>query len=208
METVIRYRGYVVLTLLYAILLGGYILYDRRPQPEPIVIIEPTIAPVPTVAPLQVHVTGAVQQPGVYLLPSDSRLYQAVQAAGGLIEEADDTLVKLADRLSDGQQVYIPFYERAAPPSPTTVTPRSTDQHTAVGANESRSGVVDGILVDINTANLAELDSLEGIGPTYAQRIIDYRETKGPFTDPAQIMNVAGIGQVCYERIKARIVVE
>lgn len=194
METLLRHRGYIILTLIYAIVFGSYILYERRPQPEPMEIIEPTIAPTLTPAPIQVHVTGAVRQPGVYALPPGSRLLQAVEAAGGLADDADRENINLAAYIRDGQQVHIPAQGAALPPGP------------ASSGAASGGGENDG-LVNLNTATAEELDTLPGIGPVYAERIIAYRNEHGPFTDPAQIMEVQGIGPARYEQIKSRITV-
>jgi competence protein ComEA len=165
-----------------------------RPQPEPIEIVYPTVAPTPSPGPLVVHVVGAVRHPGVYALPQQSRLADAVAAAGGLTEEADVATVNLADWARDGQQIRIP--EAGAQPSagPTL----------AEGVVSRLSEPVDVVTdkVNLNTATLDELDALPGIGPVYAQRIIDYRETQGPFEDPAEIMEIKGIGPACYEGLK------
>jgi competence protein ComEA len=198
MQTLLRYRGYIVLTCVYAILFGAYVLYDRRPQPEPIAITTPTATGVPTPAALVVHVVGAVAQPGVYTLPAGSRLAQAVQAAGGLTSEADAASVNLADYARDGQQVLIPVLGVSPPPSPTP----GSQTVSRAGASVSLGG-----LVNLNTATLAELDTLPGIGPVYAQRIIDYRLANGPFTDPAQVMDVKGIGPATYARIQDLVTV-
>ncbi len=193
MEAILRYRGYIILSLVYAVIFGGYVVYERRPQPEPIEIVEPTAASTPTPAPLQVHVTGAVRQPGVYVLPPGSRLLQAVEAAGGLADDATQEGINLAAYVRDGQQVYIPARGAAAQPE---------------SASRSIAPVTDANgLVDINTATADELESLPGIGATYAERIIAYRQEHGPFTDPAQIMEVKGIGPACYEEIKSLITV-
>jgi hypothetical protein len=82
MDRLLRYRGYIILSLLWAIVFGGYVLYDHWPRPKPIEIIEPTPPVAPTTAFIQVHVAGAVRRPGVYPLPADSRLVQAVEASG------------------------------------------------------------------------------------------------------------------------------
>jgi len=200
METLSRYRGYVILTLIYAIMFAGYVLYDRWPQPEPIEIIDPTPTPTCTPLPIHVHVIGAVQRPGVYLLPPASRLFQAVEAAGGLASDADPEGVNLADSLVDGNQVFIPRVGTPPPPSPTPIAGSS-----GLGAESAKSGLG---LVNINTASSAELDTLPGIGPAYAGRIIAYREAHGPFASPAQIMQVKGIGEATYEKIKDRITVD
>lgn len=191
-----RYRGYIILTLVYAIMFGGYVLYERRPQPEPIEIIEPTRASTPTPALIQVHVSGAVRRPGVYSLSPESRLAQAIEAAGGLADDADQERVNLAAHVQDAQQIVIPVKGATLVPSPVpSLVTRSS------GAGDSVS------LVNLNTATAEELETLPGIGPVYAQRIIAYRNEHGPFTDPAQIMQVQGIGPARYEQIKSRITV-
>lgn len=197
-DTFQRYRGHVILSLVFAILFGGYILYDRRPQPEPIEILEPTVAPTPTLAPIRVHVAGGVRHPGVYSLPPQSRVIDAVETAGGMSADADQERVNLADYVRDGQQVYIPKIGTLPPASPASSGgsgPGTTSRNQA------------GHQININTASATELETLPGIGKVYAERIIAYRETQGPFTDPAQIKKVKGIGDVCYERIKTHIVV-
>jgi competence protein ComEA len=197
MDRLLRYRDYIILSLLWAVFFGGYVLYDHWPRPEPIEIIEPTALPAPTDAPIQVHVAGAVRRPGVYALPPGSRLLQAVEAAGGLTEEADPNQANLAERLADGQQVYIPGRGTPALPHPTPLAQpaRAADVPLAGGA------------VNINTASAAELDALPGIGPTLAERIIAYRRDHGPFSEPSQIMEVQGIGQGVYEGISKLITV-
>ena len=200
METFTRYRGYAILGLVFAVFVGGYVLWERWPQPEPLTIVAPTptatVAPSPTPAPLRVHVTGAVQQPGVYILPPDSRLIDAVEAAGGLAANADSARINLAGFVYDGQQVFVPYALTPAPPSPTALpTPSVVGQPSVAGGGP----------ININTASAAELDTLPGIGPAYAERIIAYREEHGPFADPIEIMEVKGIGPATYEEIKNRI---
>lgn len=221
-----RHRAVVAVTLLYTLGLGGYVLYDQWPQPEPIEIVLPAALPTATVAsavaeasaepsptatpgPLHVHVVGAVQKPGVYVVAPGSRLIDAIEAAGGLTAAADQVGINLADCVFDGQQVHVPARGMALPPSPTpmprpsprAVAPTRVDANAGVG--ETHIG-----LVNINTATAAELDALPGIGPAYAERIIAYREANGPFIRPDQIQDVKGIGPVCYERIRNMITVE
>ena len=195
------YRGYVILGLILGIAFGGYVLYDRWPRPEAIEIVVLTPTATCTPAPLKVHVVGAVRRPGVYTLPSDSRLIKAVEAAGGLSADADQERVNLADHLFDGQQVHIPRVNTPLPPSPT---PLAAGQHVPGGSGSGE----DRGLVDLNTATAAELDTLPRIGPTYAQRIIAYRQEHGPFTDPAQLMEIKGIGQATYDGLRDLITVD
>jgi competence protein ComEA len=211
MNTFARYRGYAILSLVFTIIFGGYILWERWPQPEPITIIVPTAtsgptpttaAPSPTPAPLRVHVAGAVQRPGVYILSPDDRLIDAIDAAGGLAINADPARINLADFLRDGQQIFVPYEQTPVPPSPTPLpTPSAATQ-------VDQQPATAGGLMNINTASAAELETLPGIGPVYAERIIAYRDEHGPFADPIEIMQVKGIGPASYEQIKERIITD
>lgn len=149
-----------------------------------------TLSAPPSPKPLMVHISGAVLQPGVYALPAGSRIQDGIQAAGGLGPEADTSLLNLAALVQDGERVYVPSqtFTTPAPPITRSYTPQET---TTAGG-----------LININTASLGELESLPGIGPTLAQRIIEYRVTHGPFTTIEAIQDVAGIGPARYEQIK------
>lgn len=138
---------------------------------------EPGVAPTGT---LLVHVLGAVARPGIVELAPGARVVDAVGAAGGLTDEADPGGVNLARALVDGEQLVVPVVG-AAPP--------------AAAAGPVAGG--DG-RVSLNHADVAELDTLPRIGPALAQRIIDWREANGPFTDVAQLLDVAGIGDAVY----------
>ena len=153
-----------------------------------------TLRPPPTEQPIIVQIAGAVPRPGVYALAKGSRVQDAISAAGGFLAEADKTGINLARALDDGEQLEIPYAEGSSPVLGTPL-PAST---------ESTSSTE---LIDINTASLAELDSLPGIGPTTAQKIIDYREQNGPFLTKEDIINVSGIGPGTYERLKDLITV-
>jgi len=148
--------------------------------------------PPPTPRPIQVHVAGAVAQPGVYELLNGSHAQQAIEAAGGPLEGAVLDMVNLASPLEDGQQVYIPIEIDSSPVIPTSV-PDFTR--------------VTGELINLNTATDAELESLPGIGPSLAQKIVEWRETNGPFLEPEDIIQVSGIGQSKLEQIRDFITV-
>jgi competence protein ComEA len=136
---------------------------------------------------IYVHVTGAVNQPGVYQLKADARGIDAVNAAKGLTGDADGDAVNLASKLKDGQKLNIP-------------TKSQTQQvQTAGTASEAK--------VNLNTATKEQLMALPGIGEVLAQNIIDYREKNGAFSDPAEIKNVNRIGDKLYEQLKDLIVV-
>lgn len=195
MRNLARYRGYAIMALLNVIALGVLFLYDRRPQPEPLAILTPSRHP--TSAAIQVHVAGAVRHPGLYSLPAGSRLHEAIQAAGGLREDADRERVNLADYVRDAQQLYIPRQGITPPPGPTAASGAGTDLNAVAGQR----------LVNINIASPEELMTLPGIGAVYAERIVAYRQEHGPFDDIQQIMQINGIGPTTYERLKAYIAV-
>lgn len=150
------------------------------------------LRPAPTEKPIIVYITGAVPRPGVYALPKDARIQDAISAAGGFLAEADKSQINLAALLEDGQQLDIPYIEGASPVLGTPV-PEVETSTTEV--------------IDINIASSSELETLPGIGPTTAQKIIDYREANGPFISTEDIINVPGIGPGTYERIKDLITV-
>jgi competence protein ComEA len=200
-----RYKAYVLAVLLVAIAAGSVLLWLRRPQTTPIVIstpaptIAPTVLPTPTPAPLRVYVTGAVRQPDVYLFVTGSIVKDAIAAAGGPTDDADLDRINLAVQLQDQQQVYVPRQAEGTPPAP----PLST----APAVDASRSGSLNLAPIDINSASAAELETLPGIGPTYAQRIVEYREQNGPFAAIEEVQEVKGIGPSTFEKLEGLITV-
>lgn len=195
-----RYRVLVVSLLAVAIAAGAVYFLARRPQPAPITISTPIPSPTPvptdppTPAPLRVYVTGAVRRPDVYLLPPMSIVKDAVAAAGGPTADADLERINLALQLVDQQQIYVPRQGEDVPP---VVAP----------ANPGNAPAAESGPIDINTATLEELDTLPGVGPAIAQRIIDYRNENGPFGAIEEIMNVKGIGPATFEKFKDQIAV-
>lgn len=174
------------------LLAAGLILLASQPPRGAAILLQPP----PTAKPIVVHVAGAVAQPGVYSLAPGSRVEDAIQAAGGLLPEANGAALNLAAFVQDGERV-------VAPTLPPAITP---------GAPAVRSGTAEplpeaGQLININTASKAELESLPGIGPVTAQQIIAYREANGPFAQIEDIMDVPGIGEKTFEQIKDLITV-
>ena len=153
-----------------------------------------TLRPVPTEKPIVIQVTGAVPRPGVYALAQGSRVQDAISAAGGFLVDADKTGINLARALADGEQLDIP-YTNGSSPVIATEAPVATEAPSTAE------------LVNINTASSTELDTLPGIGPTTAQKIIDYRTQNGPFVSIEDIINVSGIGPGTYEKLKDLITV-
>jgi competence protein ComEA len=191
MKTVLN----IVIGILVGLFLaGGIWLAARAPKGETIVL-----RPAPTDEPLRVHVAGAVVRPGVYEMEENSRVEDAVEAAGGFVVEADKNALNLAAHLEDGERLDIPYVAGFIPDEESgfVVITEGTPSPLAGGDD----------LVDINTASVEELDKLPGIGATIAQRIVEYRETNGPFATIEDIINVPGIGTATFEEIKDLITV-
>lgn len=148
---------------------------------------------------LAVQVAGAVKAPGVYYFAKGTRVISAVEKAGAL-PQADLEALNLAQKLVDGEKIYVPTREETATAGNRAVMPQiSQGQERAEPGNRSAGTG----RLNVNTASAEELDrSLPGIGPTLAQRIVDYRNTHGPFRTVADLKNVSGIGERRYDQIK------
>ena len=154
-----------------------------------------------TQAPLVwVQVAGAVRRPGVYQLADDARVFQAIVAAGGFTEDADEEAVAQAAQLSDGCRIYVPVLGETVPGAVQGPTESSAGITGGASAAGSSGGVV-----SLNSATADELDSLPGIGPALAQQIITYRETQGPFTSIDQLTDVPGIGPAKLGQLRALV---
>jgi competence protein ComEA len=206
---------------LYGLLLalaatGVLLVVARRPPGRPV-----TLRDAPTPVPARVYVLGAVARPGVYPLPQDSILQDALAAAGGPSALADLAGLNLAQALADGDRVHVPEMTPTltpAPPTPTsrptvtvgpgtpTLTPAPTA--TALPATATRAAAaLPGGRINLNTATLAELDRLPRIGPATAGRIIEYRTQHGLFQAPEDLMKVKGIGPATFEQLKDLVTV-
>lgn len=141
-------------------------------------------------AEIYVDVEGAVVEPGVYVLPADARIADAVSAAGGLKEGALRRGVNLAQKLEDGMQVYVPSEAEQG------ISAASGSQ-TVGGSTGAASAKI-----SLNTASAEELQELDGIGPSLSQRIIDYRTEHGRFSSIEELKEVSGIGDVRFEALK------
>lgn len=145
---------------------------------------------------VMVDIKGAVQKPGVYQLPKDARVKDALAQAGGATKEADLRQLNLATKLQDEMAVYIPAAGEEIPPS------------SPVSSISSSGTSNDQPLVNINTANTDELQTLNGIGPSKASAIVSYREENGLFQTVEDLGQVSGIGEKSLEKIKAQITVQ
>lgn len=144
-----------------------------------------------------VYVCGAVEAPGVYMLNTGDRIYEAIALAGGLTEDASTSTVNQAEMVSDGQMIFVPTREEAAAGIVSV-------SEMGVENTSEQESVSDG-KVNLNTATLAELMTLSGIGESKAQSILDYRTKNGAFSSVEEIMNVDGIKEGLYNRIKDSI---
>lgn len=144
-----------------------------------------------------VHVSGAVAAPGVVQLPSDSRVDDALRAAGGPTGDADLSVVNLARPLADGEQIHVPVPGEEPRP----------DRAAGAAATGGHEGLDGGALIDLNTAGAAELEELPGVGPAIAQRIVEHREKNGPFPAVDGLLEVSGIGPATLEEIRGRATV-
>lgn len=152
-------------------------------------------AATPTVAlprPVKVHVAGAVQRPDVYDLTTDHRVADAIRAAGGVTPDADPQRLNLAARLQDGEKIVVPQRVEA---EPITAAVPSASPAPVAG------------LIDLNRAGQAELESLPGIGPVTAEKIIQHRSAHGPFARADDLVEKKLVGRATFEKIRELVVV-
>ena len=165
-----------------------------------------------------VHVSGAVNIEGIVELEAGSRIANAIEKAGGIKENADMTNINLAYLLEDGMKIHIPTKEEteANKNNENTLTESYvTSSSSGVSSKEdtnstqgSSKSTTSNEKVNINTATQEELDTLPGIGPSIASKIIDYREQNGKFNSIEEIKEVSGIGDAKYEKIKDSITIK
>ena len=141
---------------------------------------------------LVVYVTGAVNSPGVIELPEGSRIVDAVNKCGGMNESADTENINLAQKITDAAQIKIPI--------------RSENTNT-VSLSDGKSNSIDNNRVNINTADESVLDTLPGIGPAMAKRIVEYRQNQGNFQSIDDLKKVRGIGEAKYIKLKDKITI-
>jgi competence protein ComEA len=170
---------------------GLLFLLIAKPRGYPVQLLPP-----PTRAQIRVHVAGAIRNPGVYALPPGSRVEQALEAAGGCDPDADLTAINLAATVADGQQVFV-----------GTIGAPTQNRPSNPAASPSPSPAITG-RININTAEAPELDLLPGIGPSLAQKIIEYRQAHGPFSCVDDLIQVSGIGPAKLEAIRDLVTVQ
>lgn len=166
----------------------------------------------PVAADVVVHVVGAVARPGVVRLAADARAVDAVEAAGGLLPDADTARVNLAALLVDGQRVVVPAHGEELPEEPAAAGPPSGA--TSSGASGTAGpgpspGTASGgsALVDLNSATAEQLDTLPGVGPATASAIVGHRDENGPFGSVDELIDVRGIGEAKLEGLRDLVTV-
>ena len=162
---------------------------------------------------LVVHICGAVSAPGVYELPAGSRIIDAVEAGGGFLPEADEACCNLAEEIVDGCQIYIMTKTESCADGQTEkkagiqTSPDSDMQTTDRNVRSNSAPALENGLVNLNTADVAALMTLPGIGESRAKAIISYREQHGAFAQIEDIMKISGIKQAAFSKIKDKITV-
>ena len=162
---------------------------------------------------LVVHICGAVSAPGVYELPAGSRIIDAVEAGGGFLPEAEEACCNLAEEIVDGCQIYIMTKTESCADGQTEkkagiqTSPDSNMQTTDRNVRSNNAPALENGLVNLNTADVAALMTLPGIGESRAKAIISYREQHGAFAQIEDIMKISGIKQAAFSKIKDKITV-
>ena len=152
---------------------------------------------------LMVDVKGAVQQPGVYELPTGSRVTDAIKKAGGFQEQANQKSVNLAQKLQDEAVIYVASQGEVV----SEVTAPTSGKANADAVTTNTSETTDE-KINLNTATVSDLQTISGIGQKRAQDIIDYRDSKGGFTSVDELKDVSGIGDKTFEKIKEAVTVD
>lgn len=160
---------------------------------------------------IYVHVCGQVAEPGVYALPQGSRLYEAIEAAGGILENGVGEMLNQAEQVGDGQQIYVPSKEEVSQLKEGAYT---AHQGLAGGGNAAAQGSSEGWnsasqeaegKLNLNTASKEQLMTLSGIGERKAESIIAYREEHGGFQKIEELMEVEGIKEGVFNKVRDRI---
>ena len=152
-----------------------------------------------------VHITGGVRKPGIVKLKENSRIEDAIEAAGGLTEDSDISAVNLAYMLEDGIKIRIPMIDDLEDSNKEAYITEDSGENVILEVNSESSS---NSIVNINKATQTELETLPGIGPSLATKIIEYRESNGKFSKKEDIKNVTGIGDSKYASIEKFIVVK
>lgn len=189
-----RAAAVLAIVVLLGVLIAGIGVWRSRPVAEAVPAALPAVTPAASTGDageLVVSVAGLVARPGLVRLRPGARVADAVTAAGGPLPGVDLSSVNLARRLTDGEHVVV----GPAAPAPVGASP---------GAGPAGPGgsPANGAKVDLNTATMADLDALPGVGPVTAQRILDWRTAHGRFSSVDQLREIEGIGETRFSRLR------
>lgn len=143
-----------------------------------------------------IHVAGAVYNSGIKKLSENSRIADAIEAAGGLTSDANINNINLAQKIADGQKIYIP-----------SINDDEITEQIIIQDTQENNSLFNSAIININTATQTELETLPGIGPSMASKIIEYRKENGSFKDIEDLKNVSGIGESKYAQVKNKITI-
>ena len=182
-EFTVSKNQFIAVAVLSVIIIGGWITYYLyQPVSKPQIKISKTVVNKSKVLKVFVHVAGAVKEPGVYELNTDSRVIEAVKKAGGFTDGADTDSLNLAAKIQDSQKIMVTDINKAV-------------QSQAIAPDIEQS-------INLNTATAEQLEELSGVGETIAKRIIEFREEKGSFSSVDELKEVEGIGEKKFAKIK------
>ncbi len=176
---------------------AGSLSFRQAAAPARAAPASAAVSPSPSPAVLVVDVAGLVRKPGVYDFHQGDRVIDAIRQAGGARGGADLTSINLAALLTDAEQIVV---GRSGGGGPVSAVGAS-------GASASGGSSGGGSVVNVNTATLDELEALPGIGPSLAQRILDYRTQHGPFQSVNDLLNVSGIGEKRLADMRSQVTV-
>jgi competence protein ComEA len=185
----LRRSGWAYLLLAVALAALAWRIAGRTPAPTQPDAARPAVVTPREPTEFLVHVAGAVRKPGVYRIAGDGRVIQAIRLAGGPAPTADLGLVNLAAPLQDGQQVLVPRRATTA----------------AAGARVATAGTAAAGPLSLSSATAEQLDTLDGIGPTLAARIVAWRGQHGGFSSVDQLLDVPGIGETRLEALRGKV---
>lgn len=193
-KSAIAFGGFIMFVVIVGLFSGST---EETFEEENEIQIEETILESGETEKICVYIIGAVNNPGIVLVPKDSRLYEVIDIAGGLLENADETAVNLAQTVVDEEKIIIPYQEIS---NKNTNTQKINQLYNSNISSSSGK-------ININTANIDELKTLDGIGESTAAKIIKYRNENKKFNNIEELKNVSGIGDSKFNAIKDKIVV-
>ena len=193
------YKKALCILLLIALISGGGVFYNQFTNKEKTIETPSTdiTENIPVNDEVTIYVSGEVNSPGVITLDSNCRIKDAIIACGDFTPLADKNSVNLAQKVTDGMQIKVSALSQNQNDK--------TDDNAILNEGTNNKSTQNTTMVNINTASKEELDTLPGVGPATADKIIEYRETNGQFNSIEDIKNVRGIGEAKFSKMQSRI---